>query len=179
MGETLDRVRQSVEGAVQDTLRQRGHKETVRLVLYKMPNVFTWEAGDLDIRFALHVATCPEMTDLPQRFIKSTTDDYILSLALKNQTTKNLLADAGLDAVDSNEVIRKVQEEIPNLLRRNGIQLREAKDYIRIYLAVMGLGMSPTVFASKLLSHANRGEVEKVFAALVAALRFITGEDIE
>ena len=82
----------------------------------------------------------------------------------------------GLAHIDVSRVLRKVRQKIPDLLRENGIHLQEAKDYVRIYLTCMRLGMSPAVFAGKLLEHADEQEVKRVFDSLIAATRFVVGE---
>jgi len=180
-GETLARIRQSVEGAVARLLEARGYgQRNAALEAHSdFPNVFTYHVQDPDVRLALHVAHYPTIPGLSGRFTKSTTDDYLLALAFRPQTVSGLLHEIGLGNVAGDQIVRKVREEVPDLLQQNGIPVREAKDYVRIYLATVQLGMSPAVFAGKLLAHADEGEIEQVFASLIAALRFVTGKEAE
>lgn len=179
-GETLGSVRQSVEDALRRSFRARGYPdEGVAFSIHaSFPNVFTYQSDAPDLRLGLHVAHYPPVPGLSRPFVKSTTDDYVLSLALQPQTTARLLRDIGLD-IDGRCVTEKVCREIPELLRQNGIQAREAKDYVRIYLATVRLGMSPAVFADKLLHVADDEAIRRAFASLVATARFILGQEGE
>jgi len=172
-GETLDRVRQSVEDAVARLLEGRGYdqKSAALQVHHDFPNVFTSHIREPDLRLALHIAHYPPIPGLSGPFTKTTTDDYILALAFRPQTALNLLHEIGWDSVAGDQIVHKVREEVPDLLRKNGILMQEAKDYVRVYLATVQWGMSPAVFAGKLLAHADEDEIGRVFAPLIAALR--------
>jgi hypothetical protein len=72
-------------------------------------------------------------------------------------------------------VISKIEHEIPSLLNRNGIPLLEAKDYVRLYAAVLQEHTSPPTFAKKTLAHAEPDDVREIFAPLLAAVEFVRG----
>ncbi len=173
-GESLDSIRQSVAETVRRLFEERGFAKMPSLAVHPdYANVFTWQSDEPDLRLALHVAHYPSIPGLSQRFTKSTTDDYVLALALHPRTATRLLQGIGLKSVGEAALAEKVRQEVPELLRRNGIRMREAKDYVRIYLATVRLGMSPAVFAGKLLLLADEEEIKRVFASLIAALQFV------
>jgi len=174
-GETLGSVRQSVESAVADLLQARGYNRRLAVLEEHpdFPNVFTCRTQAPDMRLALHVACYPPIPGLSGRFTKSTTDDYVLALAFQPQTALDLVREIGWDHVAGDQIVSKVRAEIPDLFRQNGIPVQEAKDYVRIYLATVQLGMSSAVFAGKLLAHADPEDIRQTFAALLAAIEFV------
>jgi hypothetical protein len=104
--------------------------------------------------------------------LKATIDDYVLSLAFQANTVQDLVKRKGWN-VPSAEVLRKVEEEIPELLRKNRIPLQEAKDYVRLYAAVIQEHTSPAVFAEKVLAHADQDDIRSIFQPLIAAIDFL------
>ena len=74
------------------------------------------------------------------------------------------------------QIIRKVTDRIPALLQENGIPVREAKDYVRLYAAVIQEHTSPATFASKVVANAADGDKQDIFAPLLAALNFLGAE---
>ena len=98
----------------------------------------------------------------------------MLALALQKTTAENLLSDKQWSTTPD-QIIRKVTEHIPSMLQENGIPLREAKDYVRLYAAVIQEHTSPPVFAQKTLANAADGDKQEIFAPLLAALAFLGG----
>jgi hypothetical protein len=165
-GETEERIAQSLSDALRTMLNQRGVQTRPNLTpLADYTNVFVWASEQPDIRVALHIATyrwSPE-------FIKATIDDYILGLALDPAVAEKL-AERQRMSIGPDQLIAKITQELPDLLGKNGIQLVEAKDYVRLYAAVIKAHTSPPVFAEKTLSHASDAEIKARFAPLFAAL---------
>ena len=91
--EKIDSIRQSAGNAIGHLLERRKYNRNALALAEHpdFPNVFIGASCDPDIRFALHIADYPPVPGLPRRFIKSTTDDYLLILALQPQTASNLL----------------------------------------------------------------------------------------
>lgn len=169
--ETVDSLVQSTEGILQRIFEKRNAAIKPKLEPKGDPdNVYIWHPKELDFRVALHVATY-RWND---SFIKATTDDYVLALALKPAIATAIAQSQNL-SVNSAALIKKVTEELPALLQRNGIPLTEAKDYVRLYAAIVKAHTSPPVFAEKVL---NRSEVDEQmlrnhFQSLFAALEFL------
>lgn len=167
--ETIESVKQSVEDTLQRMFQTRGIQAGLQLMnLEEYENVCAWKSDELDFRLALHIATY-RWSD---QFIKSTIDDYVLALALEPNTALALAQSQGL-RVDGHRLIEKVTRELPDLLQKNGIPLVEAKDYVRLYAAVIKAHTSPPVFAQKTLHHVDDATVRKTFEPLCAALEFL------
>jgi len=171
-GETVGTVRQSVADALRREFDRRGlHAAPMKLIRHAdHDNVFTMATTDPDFRLALHIA----VYKWKESFIKSTIDDYVLALAL-NRTTAERLADKL--ALDGGGLIHKIEHELPDLLARNGIRLEEAKDYVRLYAAVIKTHTSPPVFASKTMANAEDGLIRAAFSPLLAAVDFLRRAD--
>lgn len=167
-GETPERIVQSLSDALRRMFEERG-VQSVSPGLQQLPahkNVFVWASAQPDIRVALHIANYQWKED----FIKATIDDYILNLALEPDIARAL---AQKIAIDPHRLIKKITEELPALLSRNDIQLVEAKDYVRLYAAVIKAHTSPPVFAQKTLSHADGDKIRATFAPLLAAYTYL------
>lgn len=165
-GETIDGIVQSTQDAIQQMFQQRGVAAQCKLnQLQNTPNVFVYVNKELDFRLALHIADYRQN----QQFIKATIDDYILRLALEPNIAIELAKSQRLN-IDSQRLITKITQEVPQLLHANGIELSEAKDYIRIYAAIIKTHTSPPVFAEKTLSHADSAAISTVFQAMIAAI---------
>lgn len=171
-GETIERIVQSVSDALRRAFPDRGlDASLVRLDRHPdYDHVFSLRIKKPDLCLALHIADFRWHKD----FIKSTIDDYVLSLAL-NETTAGRMAQA-FD-IEGKRLIRKISEEIPELMATNGIPLVEAKDYVRLYAAVIKSHTSPPVFAEKTMAKAEERDIHRVFAPLLAALDLIRGVD--
>jgi hypothetical protein len=163
-GETEARIVQSLNDALRRMFEQRGFQVSPDLQpLADHQNVFVWTSQQPAMRVALHIATYQWHTD----FIKATIDDYVLALALEPAIAGKLTRKI---KVAADTVIAKITQELPTLLHANGIKLEEAKDYVRLYAAVIKTHTSPAVFAEKVLEHAQETTIRKHFAALYAAL---------
>lgn len=166
-GETIDTIVQSTQHAIQQMFQQRHVAAQCKLDrLPDTPNVFVYVNDDLDFRLALHIADHRQN----KQFIKATIDDYILQLALEPNTAMQLAQSQRLN-IDGHRLIAKITHEVPLLLRENGIELSEAKDYIRIYAAIIKTHTSPPVFAEKTLSHVGSDAISTVFQSIIAAIK--------
>ncbi|GIV98639.1 hypothetical protein [Roseiflexus sp.] len=169
-GETIDQVVQSTKTALIQLFRNRYallNPDLNRLGKFK--NVYIWHSeNDPDIRIALHIAT----HRWSESFIKATIDDYILTIALLRDISDELAREIG---VNGDCVIKKVTEEIPTILKNNGIIMKEAKDYVRLYAAIIKSHTSPPVFAEKVLNQngVNENILKEHLNSLFAALEFL------
>lgn len=169
-GETLESIVQSLSDTLHRMFEERGVQGVSPNLepLSEHPNVFVWESAQPDIRVALHIANYRWKQD----FIKATIDDYVLALALKPSVAEALVQSQNL-VIAPERLIEKVTQEIPTLLDTNGIRLIEAKDYVRLYAAVIKAHTSPSVFAQKTLSHAGDATIKATFAPLLAACEYL------
>jgi predicted RNase H-like HicB family nuclease len=169
-GETIERVVQSTEDALRQLVTNRHPSLNPKLEkLDGFENIYIWSSGNYpDIRIALHIAT----HRWSESFIKATIDDYILTIALQSHIANDLTKDI---KVKGECIIEKVTKEIPKILNDNGIIMEEAKDYVRIYAAIIKSHTSPPVFAQKVLN--QNGVDEKILKehlrSLCAALEFL------
>lgn len=169
--ETISDLVYSTETALSQTFQMRGITVEPKLQpLNRSENVYVWNSEELDFGLALHVATYR----WNESFIKATIDDYILDLALDPVVAGSIAQSQKLD-IEGERLIIKVAQELPELLHKNGIPLVEAKDYVRLYAAIVKAHTSPQVFAQKVL---NRNEIdERVlrdhFKSLFTALEFL------
>jgi len=170
VGETVAGIVQGVSDAVRRMLKERIPKPPAAAFSQHpdFASVYTLVLNRPDLRLALHIATHRWKAE----FIKATIDDYVLSLAVQPITASALIAKKRW-SVTADDVLRKVTTEIPGLLVSNGIPIQEAKDYVRLYAAVLQEHTSPPVFAQRTLAHAAEADVERVCAPLLAAIRFL------
>ena len=168
--ETVESIVQSVRDTVNGLLQKRvpGTPVVTLSALPDFPSVYTLALSQPDFRLALHIATYR----WHEEFVKATIDDYVLSLAVQPTTAKALVDKKGW-TISAEDLLHKVTTEIPGLLKGNGIPLREAKDYVRLYAAVIQEHTSPPVFAQRTLAHADEGDLKRVFAPLLAAIEFL------
>jgi hypothetical protein len=178
-GETVDGIRSDVEHALRRLFDERGFaSQNVSFTAHdRHDNVFTFQAAAPNIKVALHIAArrCLD------HFIKSTADDYVLNLALRYGTVESFLQENRNRnwSIGADGLINEVRREIPSLLQKNGIpQLREAKDYARLYAAVLQMDTSPPRFAERTLASAQESDIQEVFAPLLAVSQFFS-EDLE
>jgi hypothetical protein len=166
-GRTVDRLCESVLNIV-----RRHHNESSLIPHPNHDNVFALQTELSGLRLALHIANRPYRRD----FIKSTIDDYVLNLSLRRLSAQALLHECRRDdwTLTAEQLLNKVQNEIPALLVGNGIpRLIEAKEYVRLYAAVLQIATTPAVFAAKVLAHAEENDIREVFAPLLAAAQFL------
>ncbi|PDW02159.1 hypothetical protein [Candidatus Viridilinea mediisalina] len=167
--ETPERIVQSLSNALRRMLSKRGFDVMPDLQpLAAYEHVFVWASAQPALRVALHIATYRWKAE----FIKATIDDYILGLALEPAIAAALAESQHL-LIDADRLVMKITQELPELMLQNGIQLVEAKDYVRLYAAVIKMHTAPPVFAEKTLSHASDAKIRATFAPLLAALDFL------
>jgi hypothetical protein len=145
------------------------------LLSKEMNNVFTLRSGPSNLRLALHIASYRYQ----ESFSIATTDDYVLDLAFREATAGKLLESCKRSdwTITADKLVGKIRSEIPDLPRSNGIALlSEAKEYVKLYGAVLSLAVSPNFFAAKTLKHAKEEDIREVFAALIAAIEYLGSE---
>jgi hypothetical protein len=168
-GETAEDILRSITNAMQTMLNQRGFSAEVNFQPHAgHPNVYGLVLPKPDLRMAIHLATYKWQPE----FINATIDDYVLDLALREATAAALLTPKQWPTTPQ-QIIRKVTTRIPALLQENGIPLREAKEYVRLYAAILQEHTSPSVFADKTVANAEEADKHAIFAALLAALGFL------
>lgn len=140
-------------------------------------NLYTLLIPEINFRLAIHIAN----KRWKQNFEKSAIYDYVLKLALMPKTVTNLLANINKAKtkinIPSSKIFDKITKEIPDLLKVNADgkdDLLEAKDYVRLYAAVLKLHTSPAVFAAKVMENADVQDIREVFGALIAAFEFVS-----
>jgi len=175
--ETVDGIRSGVEQALRRMFDERGFSsQNVSLIAHdKHDNVWAFQAADPNVKVALHIATYRCLG----HFIKSTVDDYVLNLALRYNTVESFLRENRSRNwnIGADTLLNAVRREIPAMLQRNGIpQLREAKDYARLYAAVLQMDTSPSVFAERTMAHAQESDIREIFAPLLAAAQFLSDD---
>jgi hypothetical protein len=170
-GEKEEDIVKSVTGQLQKTLAARGYKVlSIELTPhFAHENVYLLNLAAPNLRLALHIATLR----FRESFKNATIDDYVLSLALREQTIIKLLTKKKWTHITPEQIIRKVTTKIPDLLNANGIPLREAKDYVRLYTAIMQMDTLPAYFPERILPRALQQDKEETFAALFAAFAFV------
>src|SRR5262249_10193855 len=176
-GETIDGIRSGVEQALRRMFDERGFaSQSVSLIAHdRYDNVCAFQAIEPNIKVALHIAAYRCLG----HFIKSTIDDYVLNLALRYGTVESFLQESRSRNwnIGVETLLNEVRREIPSLLQRNGIpQLREAKDYARLYAAVLQIDTSPPVFAERTMAHSQESDIREVFAPLLAAAQFLSDD---
>ncbi len=179
VGETSDGIRSSIEQTLRKLFDERGlaSQGVVLSPHEKHENVYIFREIDPNVKVALHIATYCCLN----HFIKSTADDYVLSLALRDNTAESFLQKNRKRnwTIAAEALINKVRQEIPTLLQKNGIPpLGEAKDYARLYAAVLQMHTSPPVFAERTLAHARESDIQEVFAPLLAAAQFLSDDPV-
>jgi len=167
-GETIARIIQSVDNGLKGILKQRGINTSLQFQrVTGVWNAFVWDAPSIDFRLVIHIASRRSLSGLT----KCTIDDLVLRLALNQNVAANLAQRQSLN-VRGQVIIQKVTQEIPALLQRNGFPpLSEAKDYVRLYAAVLRMHTSPPVFAANVLAGAKDHLVQQNFASIIAAIR--------
>jgi len=163
-GETVQQIIQSVSGGLIQVFQDRGIN-AVPQFRQLQGNVYILELINPDLCIAIHIADYR----WDNSFTKSTIDDLVLRLAF-DPNVATILAQRQNVHVGGPVIIHKVTQEIPDLLQKNGFPpLSEAKDYVRLYAAVMHT--SPSVFAANVLAGASNHLVQQNFASIIAAIK--------
>jgi hypothetical protein len=178
-GEELVDIQRSFQDVFQKAFLAANHVVPVEFAPHPIhPNIFTFQIQQPSARFALHVARpIPELADW--QFTKSTTDDYVLALALLPPVASRFIQESKLP-VPPEDFRRKVLREMPNLFSRNGIPLDEAKDLVGIYMAAArflatkrtGAETFVSIVVGRAMERAE-GELRQVLASLLDAVQFV------
>lgn len=181
--ETFDTIKQSIENAIKKLFEVRGFSAS-HIKLKKSDNyanIYTFSSAIPDFKLSLHIADFPKIDDNMSKFIKSTTDDYILRLIIKEKTMENLYNDLYKNKSmkpDSPDIIKqKVIKEVRELLGNNKIIMEEAKDFIRIYSAITRTGLSPAAIVNKIINHSCDEDIKEVFISFIWAVNYLSEEN--
>ncbi|MCS6929414.1 MAG: hypothetical protein NZM43_07975 [Saprospiraceae bacterium] len=163
-GETVERLKQGIEEMIKKMFKNREIRTSIQVETIT-DNVFLFAAEAADFRLVLHVANYR----WNEIFTKSTIDDYLLAIALEPQLAQTLAERQRI--ISGNTLIKKITEEIPDLLSKNGISLLEAKDYIGLYAAILKKHTSPSVFAQIVLIRPTIRFFNDIFRLCLLLLR--------
>jgi hypothetical protein len=166
VGETIKQIIQSVnQQGLGRLLKQRGINTSLQFQrVAGVWNAFVWDAVSIDFRLSIHIASRRSLRGLT----KSTIDDLVLQLAFNPNVATTLAQNVH---VGGQVIIQKVTKEIPMLLQQNGFPpLSEAKDYVRLYAAVLRMHTSPPVFAETVLADMDDSLLQQNFASIIAAI---------
>ncbi|MCL6539929.1 MAG: hypothetical protein K6T87_04940 [Roseiflexus sp.] len=167
-GENNQQIIQSIsDGLIQLFLERKVNAVPQFQQLPSHKNVFIWKSTSPDFHIAVHIADYRWNTS----FTKRTIDDLVLQLALDQGVAAHLAQKQNV-SIGGQVIIQKVTQEIPMLLQQNGFPpLSEAKDYVRLYAAVIRMHTSPPVFAANVLASASNHLVQQNFASIIEAIR--------
>ena len=178
-GKTVEDVRKSIEDAVNETLDVAKIEKSIRLVK-KESNIFFAENEHPHFAVVLHIAQKRCIEGIPA-FKNCTTDGYVLDLALRKKTIENLpefkKAQEKKPDLKPEDIQNKIKTEILGILKDNGIELREAKGFVNLYIAVLQLGdegsMPYSGLPGKVIAHARQEDVEEVFESWITAFNMV------
>lgn len=182
-GKCPDDYKKSTENAIKESLKDAGIREKVELLQHpEHLNIFFVKKKNLNFTVILHVAQNRSIEGIDtSNFKNSTTDDYILDLAMRIKTIENL--DEFIEAKQKNpklipeEVQKKIKSEIFGILQKNGIVLKEAKSFVNLYIAVLQIGGEGSLryreLPGKVIEHAREEDIKEVFDSWIAAFNII------
>ncbi len=182
--DSIDSIRSKFKAGFQRLLTERGFTASASFsALAGHENVLTLVFGSSDspdLQVALHVAQTPP--SLQVGFDNDATDAYILAAALSEPVRERFAQKAGISAQD---LFDKVTQEIPELLRANGVQRLDAKDLIAAYMTAarflkVNRSEAADTFAGVVIARAirrARPDFDRIFSSIVAAIDAVT-EDI-
>jgi hypothetical protein len=193
-GETVQGLQTRYEHLFQAVLKRRNIvSDVVFQVVEGNENVFFYQTPPElpDIRCALHIAQAPIIPVLEEyTFQNTTTDDYILAMALTDGVLRSFAQDAGKgqeQPIEAEILRRKVVQEIPSLLKENGYENLDAKDYNAIYMMVARflkntVSEANATFVKALMGRATsikdaQQEFERIFASHIAAIKLLQQEE--
>lgn len=184
--DTIASLQMKYENMFQDILQQENIQTHIsfqpldawnNVLVYKTPSSLP------DIRLIIHIAhinSIPTLETYP--FQNTSTDDYILAIALAMKVLESFAKDASEGQVSpiKPEILhKKVTQEIPTLLRDNGFEDLDAKDFNAIYMTVArflkNTASEPNAtFVKAVLGRATKHaktDFEQAFASIIAAVR--------
>ena len=172
---------ESVVQSTEDALKKVYTEIPVKFVKHeKYPNIFFYIHEDAEIKIVLHIAEKCSIDGLPE-FKNCTTDDYVLDLALRPETIFNLKEFKEIKKKNSDltpgEIQNKIISEIPDLLKKNGINLIEAKNFVNLYILVLQLDGAKMRYAhlpGKVITHAENEDIKEVFESWIVAFNIFS-----
>ncbi|PMP74550.1 MAG: hypothetical protein C0184_14930 [Chloroflexus aggregans] len=126
-------------------------------------NLFQYQDQDLRLRVMLHVSNA----DIPG-ITRKDFDGYILML-LQGRNKTALAQRLAHVQVNSGKLLTKVEQELPKLMQQNKIPWSHAKSWIYAYITVFQYRQSHVWFAQDVVKKADKRELRRVFAPLIAA----------
>ncbi len=141
-----------------------------------LDNVFILKTTLENLRLVLHVSSyrCEPAS------IGYTSDDYVLKLALTQTIASRLLGEDKSKkkewTITKEKLLLKIQEEMPKLLKDNGIPSLSAKQYLRLYAALVAPKKSVPGFAGTVLEHSDPSEIQTVFESFITAIGYLRSE---
>jgi hypothetical protein len=183
-GKRIDDIRKSTEDAVNEALEIVKRDRLSFSESPKYPNVYFIRNRSPAFDFVLHIAQRNHAKGLPS-FENCTTDDYILDLAIRTRTIEGLKefqeAKKNNSLLTAREIQKKIVKEIPSILEKNGITLKEAKGFVNLYIAVLQIGGEGSLryreLPGKVVEHAQEEDVREVLESWIAAFHMIERDD--
>ncbi|MDM8521898.1 hypothetical protein QUF80_00860 [Desulfococcaceae bacterium HSG8] len=183
-GDTTESIREKYENGFCKILEESGYKTELSFqFLHGWNNILTLATfpPDLpDLRIALHIAEPPPLPISEDQISDSAaTDGYILAAALTKRVLTRFAQKAGMT---QEKLLNKITREIPDLMRRNGIERLDSKDFISAYMTAarfLKISRSEDVstFAEIVISRAIKREPDafkEIFASTLEAFRCVT-----
>ena len=178
-GKTAEDVRKSTEDALNEALHNAEIETSIKLV-QRDSNIFFAKNEHPKFMIVLHIAQKRCIEGIPA-FKNCTTDGYVLDLALRKETIENLpefkKAQEKKPDLKPEDIQNKIKTEILGILKDNGIELREAKGFVNLYIAVLQLGdegsMPYSGSPGKVIAHARQEDVEEVFESWITAFNMV------
>jgi hypothetical protein len=130
-------------------------------------NLFEYHQNDFHI--VLHISSA-DVEGVPRRDF----DGYILQLLLgpEKESIATRLAPEG---VSPGELLRKAEEELDTLMKRNGYPWTHSKSWLYAYITVFQFRQSHVWFAKRVVEVAPENELRRVFASLIEAWNRLAG----
>lgn len=183
-GKAIDDIKRSAENAINEALEMFKRDRLSFSQSPEYPNVYFIRNKRPTFDFILHIAQRNHAEELP-RFGNCTTDDYILDLAIRTGTIENLKefkeAKKNNLHLTAGEIQKKIVKEIPSILGRNGIKLKEAKGFVNLYIAVLQIGGKGSLryceLPGEVVEHARDKDVRDVLESWITAFQMIRRDD--
>lgn len=123
-----------------------------------------FECNEPDLHVMLHVSSAAIPGINRKDF-----DGYILQVLQGHNKMSVASRLAGVQAPVTNHLLTKAEHEIPQLMLKNGVPWTHAKSWLYAYITAFQFCQSHVWFARDVVQHADRQELETVFASLIAA----------
>jgi hypothetical protein len=189
-GEEIEKILKEFTDGFKDLLREEQIEHPVSFKnpfpgIY--PNLFAskiYVEKRVDVQLLLHIAAHPDLQVSLEGypFNASTTDHYVFAAALTKKVLHRFADRAG---ITDDALLSKVVDEIPNLLRNNGITNIGIKDILSCYMTASRFLKIAGSERAELLTEIvvaraikyDQQEFERIFASHIAAIKLLQQEE--